>query len=111
MRHYDTILGEYRTVHEDAFWQVCGRMLEHYVRPPDQPPGDDPASGQVPNVHYYLAPGNERGEYFYVCFEPTVGGVYEWCRGRCSLADVVRVDRYMRDAGALYTGYSPGAAA
>lgn len=111
MRNFDTILGEYGTCHEDACWQVLGRMLEVYVRPPDQPAGDDPESGRVPSVHWYLAPGNERGEYVYVAFEPTKNGAYEWARGRCSLGDVLATDRYLRNMGALYTGCSLGMAA
>jgi hypothetical protein len=98
MRNYDTILSEFNTVHEDSCWQVVARMVHPYHRPADQPSGDDP------NPPFYLAPGNERGRYFYVAFEPTVGGVYEWCRGRCSLADVNDVRAYLRGLGCELTG-------
>ncbi len=98
MRNYDTILSEFNTVHEDSCWQVVARMVPNYTRPPDQPAGDDP------NPPFYLAPGNERGPYFYVGFEPTQGGVYEWCRGRCTLADVEAVRAYLRALGCAYTG-------
>jgi hypothetical protein len=100
MRSYDTMMGEFNTVHEDSFWQVAGRMLDPYNRPSDQPAGDDPHPPK------YLAPGNERGPYFYVCFEPTVGGAYQWARGTCSLQDVRDVNNYMRACGATLTGYS-----
>lgn len=102
MTTYDTIMGEFNTVHEDSYWQIAGRMLDVYHRPPDQPAGDDP------NPPKYLGPDSPRGPYFWVGFEPTVGGVYQWCRGGCSLADVQNVDRYMRDSGCTLTGYSWG---
>lgn len=98
MRNYDTILSEFNTVHEDSCWQVVARMVHPYHRPPDQPAGDDP------NPPFYLAPGTERGRYFYVAFEPTVGGVYQWCRGACSLADVNNVRAYLRGLGVEFTG-------
>lgn len=98
MRHFDTILSEFNTVHEDSCWQVVARMVPHYHRPADQPTGDDP------NPPFYLAPGNERGPYFYVAFEPTSGGVYEWCRGRCSVADVNAVRAYLRGLGCELVG-------
>ena len=102
MSTFDTMMGEFNTVHEDSFWQVAGRMVSPYHRPPDQPAGDDP------NPPFYLAPGSPRGPYFYVGFEPLQGGVYEWCRGCCSLEQVRAVNQYMRDAGCKYTGYSGG---
>lgn len=98
MRAFDTILSEFGTVHADSCWQVVGRMVEHYVRPPDQPAGDDP------HPPWYLAPGTPRGPYFYVAFEPTFGGVYQWCRGQCTLADVNAVRAYLRGLGCSLTG-------
>lgn len=98
MRTFDTILSEFNTVHEDSCWQVVARMVPHYTRPADQPAGDDP------NPPWYLRPGTERGPYYYVAFEPTVGGVYEWCRGRCSLADVNAVRSYLHALGCELTG-------
>jgi hypothetical protein len=98
MRAYDTILSEFNTVHEDSCWQVVARMVPHYNRPSDQPSGDDP------NPPFYLAPGTERGPYFYVAFEPTIGGVYQWCRGNCSLEDVQAVRAYLRGLGCVLTG-------
>jgi hypothetical protein len=98
MRNFDTILSEFNTVHEDSCWQVVARMVPHYTRPSDQPSGDDP------HPPFYLAPGTDRGPYFYVAFEPTRGGVYEWCRGRCTLADVNAVRAYLRGLGCTLTG-------
>lgn len=99
MQTFDTIMGEYNTFHEDSYWQIAGRMLEAYHRPPDQPRGDDPTPP------YYLATGNPRGPYFYVVFEPTKAGAYEWCRGRCTLAQIRQEDAYIRASGATLTGY------
>lgn len=98
MRHYDTILSEFNTVDEDSCWQVVARMVPHYTRPSNQPDGDDP------NPPFYLKPGTERGPYFYVGFEPTTGGVYEWCRGKCTLSDVNAVRAKLRAMGVRYTG-------
>lgn len=98
MRNYDTILSEFNTVHEDSCWQIVARMVRPYFRPVDQPLNDDL------NPPFYLAPGTERGPYFYVAFEPTKGGVYEWCRGYCSLDDVNATRSYLRSLGCRLTG-------
>lgn len=98
MTTYDTILSEFNTVHENSCWQIVARLVPSYVRPPDQPANDDP------NPPFYLAPGNPRGKYFYVAFEPTVGGIYQWCRGQCSEADVQKVRSYLKALGCAYTG-------
>lgn len=98
MRAYDTILSEFNTVHEDSCWQVVARMVPNYHRPADQPAADDP------HPPFYLAPGTERGPYFYVAFEPTVGGVYQWCRGHCTLDDVTAVRTYLRNLGCTLVG-------
>lgn len=98
MQHFDTILSEFNSVHEDSCWQIVGRMVSPYHRPPEQPAGDDP------NPPFYLAPGTPRGPYFYVAFEPTKGGLYEYCRGACTLADVITTRTYLRNLGCLYTG-------
>jgi hypothetical protein len=96
---FDTILSEYNTFHEDSYWQIAGRMISPYHRPADQPAGDDP------NPPFYLGPGSPRGPYFYVAFEPTKNGVYEWCRGRCSREAMQQEDAYIRATGVTWTGY------
>lgn len=98
MTTFDTILSEFNTVHEDSCWQVVGRMVQPYNRPPDQPSGDDP------HPPFYLAPGNPRGPYFYVAFEPTVGGVYQWARGQCTVEQVNEVRAYLHGLGCSLTG-------
>lgn len=98
MRPYDTILSEFDTVHQDSCWQVVARLVPTYHRPPDQPIHDDP------HPPFYLAPGTPRGPYFYVAFEPTQGGAYQWVRGACSLAEVQAVRAYLHQLGASLTG-------
>lgn len=98
MRNYDTILSEYANVHADSCWQVVGRMVRPYTRPPDQPAGDDPSPP------FYLSPGTPRGPYFYVAFEPTIGGAYQWVRGHCTVDDVNAVRAYLRAMGCALTG-------
>lgn len=98
MTNYDTILSEFNTVHEDSCWQVVGRMVSPYHRPADQPAGDDP------EAPFYLAPGNPRGPYFYVAFEPTQNGAYDWVRNNCSLADVNATRDYLRSLGVTLVG-------
>jgi hypothetical protein len=99
MTTYDTIMGEYNTFHEDSYWQIAGRMISPYHRPADQPRGDDP------NPPFYLGPGSPRGPYYYIVFEPTKNGVYEWCRGRCTREAMQQEDAYIRGTGATLTGY------
>jgi hypothetical protein len=99
MQTYDTILSEFDTFHEDSYWQIAGRMLEHYVRPSDQPAGDDP------HPPWYLASGNPRGPYFWCAFEPTKHGAYEWCRGRTTREAMQQEDQYIRATGVTLTGY------
>jgi hypothetical protein len=100
MQTYDALLSEYATVHEDSYWQVVGRCIDPYYRPADMPAGDDPHPPK------YL-PGQQtpRGPFFYVAFEPTQNGVYEWCRGRCSREAMQQQDGYMRGTGVTLTGY------
>lgn len=43
-RCLDIVLQEFDgNLHQDSFWQICARQVgPNYVRPPDQPQGDDP---------------------------------------------------------------------
>jgi hypothetical protein len=99
MTTFDTIMGEYDTFHEDSYWQIGGRMIRPWNRPPDQPAGDDP------HPPMYLSQDSPRGPFFYVVFEPTRPGVYEWCRGRCTREQMQQEDAYIRASGATLTGY------
>jgi hypothetical protein len=99
MTTYDTIMGEYDTFHQDSYWQIGGRMIRPWHRPPDQPAGDDP------NPPMYLSQDSPRGPFFYCVFEPTRPGAYEWCRGRCTREQIQQEDAYIRASGATLTGY------
>jgi len=73
MTNYDVILGEFDFErYDDTVWQVLGRMIQPYNRPPEQPAGDDP------HPPFYLAPVSDRGPYIYRVFEY---GIYQWVRG------------------------------
>jgi hypothetical protein len=53
MYAYDLVLGEFGDGRfDDSVWQILGRMQRPYVRPPEQPAGDDP------NPPFYLASWN-----------------------------------------------------
>lgn len=75
----------------DQVWQIAGRELgPAYVRPPDQPAGDDPGPPA------YLSHGTPRGRYFPVAYEYDE---YRWVRGRVSADDVRREQAYLRSVG------------
>jgi len=59
-------------VNADSIWQVGGRMLRDYRRPPEQPVFDDP------NPPFYLV-DSVRGKRYY-CFLETMDAPYEWVR-------------------------------
>lgn len=92
MSTYDVICGEFDWLpHNDATWQVLGRMVRPYTRPSDQPSGDDP------NPPFYLAPGSPRGPYFYVVFEYAE---YQWVRGQVTAEDIQTQRSYFWGCGA-----------
>lgn len=81
MQDYDFVLGEFPgdgIVSGDTWWQILGRMIHPYHRPPDQPADDDP------NPPFYLKP-SVRGPRYYWIFE---WKTYRWTRQQCSRADV-----------------------
>lgn len=72
MQDYDLILSEYdQNLHQDSCWQINGRLVNGYIRPPDQPSGDDPTPP------YYLRTPNSRGPWGHCAFEY---GEYEFVR-------------------------------
>ncbi len=96
MRDYDVILSEYdANLHQDSCWQINGRLEHPYVRPNDQPPGDDMAPP------FYLKSANVRGAYFHCAFE---WAEYDWVRGRISAADVEKGRQYLKAQGCKWTG-------
>ena len=63
---YDTICGEFDSgAFNDDVWQILGRMVRPYFRPPEQPAGDDP------NPPFILGTESDRGPFFYY--------IFEWC--------------------------------
>jgi hypothetical protein len=66
MKDYDVLLVEFSpdNLHQDSTWQIAGRLLgPRYVRPADQPAGDDP------HPPWYLGDGSPRGPYYPIGFE------------------------------------------
>lgn len=99
MEDFDLILGEYDdNLHQDSCWQILNRMEANYVRPPDQPSGDDPTRV------FYLGTPNPRGPFYHCAFE---FGEYEFVRGGCSDASVAHVSNnraYLKSMGVRFTG-------
>lgn len=61
---YDFFLGEFNSGQfDDSVWQILGRMVRPYNRPPQQPAGDDQ------NPPFYLSASSARGPYYYHVFE------------------------------------------
>lgn len=91
MQDYDFVLGEFPAdVEGDAWWQILGRMVSPYVRPPDQPAHDDP------NPPFYLKSPSPRGPFYYWAFE---WKTYDWVRGNCTLAAIERDRAAIRAMG------------
>lgn len=101
MQDFDIILGE-MTPHTNTTWQILGRMIRPYNRPPDQV-GD-------PNPPFYLGTPNPRGSWYYVAFESW--NPYNWVRTHMDdplwvqdAINFVNADRdYFKLCGATFTG-------
>jgi hypothetical protein len=97
MTTYDVLLSEFDTdnLHQDSTWQIAGRTISPYKRPPEQPAGDDP------NPPFYLKQGSPRGPYFVIAFE---FDTYYWVRDRVT-APMVKLHRaYLRSLGYTFFG-------
>ena len=82
MTNFDTLLGEFDNwpALGDREFQILGRLLgPAYVRPPQQPAGDDP------HPPFYLGTPSPRGPYCVVAFEYAT---YDWVRGNLTAAQV-----------------------
>jgi hypothetical protein len=92
MAGYDVLLQEFDfDVHQDSTWQVAGRLLgPAYVRPPDQPHGDDPSPP------WYLSHGSQRGPYGVVAFEYET---YLWVRNQVSVEQIQQDRAYLSALG------------
>lgn len=98
LQSYDVILSEFDNwpATGDPTWQIAARMLgPAYVRPSDQPSGDDP------HPPFYLGPGTPRGGYFTCAYE---FATYPWVRNRISAADVQKGRDYYKALGYQFTG-------
>ncbi len=100
MNGFDVILGEYdgwlpNGSPGDEVWQILGRMVSPYHRPPDQPSGDDP------NPPFYLQPPSPRGPYYYCAFE---FDEYRWVRGQVTAEQIAQERAYLKACGAKWTG-------
>jgi len=88
---YDVVLSEFNwPTTGDQVWQIVGRLISPYHRPPDQPSGDDP------NPPFYLGTPNPRGPVFYVPYEYAT---YQWTRGQVTAQQVETSRQYFRDMG------------
>lgn len=98
MTSYDVIVGEfnYPNYREDSTWQIVGRLLPKYNRPPEQPSDDDP------RPPFYLKGGNVRGQYYFWAFEL---GEYQWVRNQVSLSDLRIAGQYYRNMGCYNVGF------
>lgn len=90
---YDGLMSEYDpfNLHSDNTWQIVGRCANPYIRPPDQPAGDDP------HPPYIIEPCS-RGKRFYNMYELLT---YRWVRKQVSIAEC-------NDAYDYFTTMAPG---
>ena len=96
MSYFDVILSEYdQDLHQNSCWQINARLEAHYVRPPDQPAGDDP------HPPFYLAAGTLRGPYYHCAFE---WDEYPWVRSQISAAGVQTNRDYLKAQGCAFMG-------
>jgi hypothetical protein len=109
MQNFDVIFGEFDdspdpNTGNDSIWQICGRMIRPYNRPPDQPGNDDP------NPPFYMNYPNPRGQFYYVGFEYSFNfGAYAWVRvdmnNYVGLQNAIGIHRnYMKALGSKYNG-------
>lgn len=93
MAGFDTILAEFDNwpTLSDVEFQILGRMLgPAYIRPPQQPSGDDP------HPPFYLASPSPRGPYYFVSFEYAT---YPWVRSELTAAQVATGRAWYQSCG------------
>jgi hypothetical protein len=100
LQDFDIIVSEYdRNLHEDACWQINGRLTKNYKRPFDQPSTDDP------NPPYYLSEPSPRGPFAHCAFE---FGEYEDVREDPANIEALKIvtdnRAYQKSMGCLFTG-------
>lgn len=94
MKDFDILLSEFPNwpTTGDPVWQIVGRFVKPYHRPPDQPASDDP------NPPYYLGT-SPRGRFFYVAYEYAT---FVWTRGHVTAEQVQQARDYYRALGVEY---------
>ena len=98
MKDFDALFVEFGNTHDDATWQILGRLLgPGYHRPSDQPAGDDPSPP------YYLRIPNPRGPWGVTCFEFGFDE-YNWVRGRITALDIDAHRNYLKAVGCTSIG-------
>lgn len=101
MQGFDLILNEFggqnSLGHDDAVWQILGRLIRPYNRPSDQPAQDDP------NPPFYLGTPGPRGPVYNCAFE-FGPDEYLWVRGQITKAQVDADRAYLKVLGARCTG-------
>jgi hypothetical protein len=95
MFNFDLVKGEFdpanQGYHNDATWQISGRLLcSDWTRPADMPAGDDA------NPPCYVSSTTPRGRIYVDDFE---NDTYCWVRLSCTIGDVVLHAQYMRSLG------------
>ena len=106
MENFDIIFGEFNSFVPnngsagDSFWQIVGRMVRPYNRPPDQPSWDDPSPP------FYLV-DSPRGQRYFVFFE--TGSPYDWVRcdpNNCNdlINSINSMRNYAAEAGCYFLG-------
>lgn len=99
MAGYDALLAEFDYANDippnDTIWQVAGRTIRPYHRPPDQPSGDDP------NPPFYLV-DSARGPRYACAFEWE--GTYFRVRRRSTIEQEAQRRAYLVTLGYQYTG-------
>lgn len=100
MQNFDLLVGEFDDqLHQDSTWQILNRLERDYVRPSDQPAGDDPARV------YYLKGENPRGPWGHFAMEY---GEFEAVRCGADFTGMVKHvnqnRQYMRSMGVKFMG-------
>lgn len=97
MKDFDLLLSEFWDgIFDDTVWQIGGRTIGMvskggtYIRPPDQPAGDDT------NPPFYLAPGTYRGPFLACAFE---FGMYGWVRSNSTAEQQASWRQYFKNIG------------
>lgn len=100
MANFDLLVGEFDDqLHQDSTWQILNRLEENYLRPADQPAGDDPSRV------YYLTGASPRGKWGHLAMEY---GEYEAVRCGADFAGMVthvnQNRNYMKSMGVRNLG-------